>query len=135
GHTTILAALGRQFGRSRPARGRVVLMFQPAEETGAGAAGGVADPRYAELNPDFAFSLHNLPGSPLGHVHLKEGVVNCASRGMRIMLEGRTAHSSMPETGVSPMAAVGRLMPSLQDLGAGSFSDDEFALVTVTHVE
>ncbi|TIU91250.1 MAG: M20/M25/M40 family metallo-hydrolase, partial [Mesorhizobium sp.] len=37
GHTAILAALGRQFGRQRPARGRVVLMFQPAEETGNGA--------------------------------------------------------------------------------------------------
>lgn len=38
GHTTILAALGRQFGRKRPAKGRAVLMFQPAEETGDGAA-------------------------------------------------------------------------------------------------
>jgi metal-dependent amidase/aminoacylase/carboxypeptidase family protein len=45
GHTAILAALGRQFGRQRPERGRVVLMFQPAEETGNGAAGVTADPR------------------------------------------------------------------------------------------
>jgi amidohydrolase len=135
GHTAILAALGRQFGRCRPARGRVVLMFQPAEETGAGAAGIVADPRYEELRPDFAFSLHNLPGTPLGHVRLREGVVNCASRGMRIVLEGKTAHSSMPETGISPMAAVSRLMPALQRLSAASFADDDFALVTVTHVE
>jgi len=45
GHTTILAALGRQFGRARPATGRVVLMFQPAEETGNGAAGVVSGRR------------------------------------------------------------------------------------------
>lgn len=133
GHTTILAALARQFGRCPPARGRVVLMFQPAEETGNGAAGVVADPRYEKIRPDFAFSLHNLPGTPLGHVRLKPGVVNCASRGMRIVLEGKTAHSSMPETGTSPMLAVSRLMPALAKLGGGSFHDDDFAMVTVTH--
>jgi amidohydrolase len=134
GHMAILAALGRLFGRARPASGRVVLMFQPAEETGDGAAGVTADPRYEEIRPDFAFSLHNLPGTPLGHVRLKEGVVNCASRGMRIVLEGREAHSSMPETGVSPMRAISRLMPLLAALGQGSsFLSDDFAMATVAH--
>lgn len=135
GHTTILAAVARQLGRKRPARGRVVLVFQPAEETGDGAAGVIADPRFAAIAPDFAFSLHNLPGTPLGHVRLKEGVVNCASRGMRIVLEGKTAHSSMPETGISPMMAVSSLMPALTGLSAGRFDSDDFSLVTVTHVE
>ncbi|TIX75006.1 MAG: amidohydrolase, partial [Mesorhizobium sp.] len=72
--------------------------------------------------PDFAFSLHNLPGVPFGEVRLKPGVVNCASRGMRIVLEGKTAHSSMPETGVSPMMAVSQLMPALPALGRGTFA-------------
>lgn len=133
GHTTILAALARQFGRRRPASGRVVLMFQPAEETGAGAAGVIADPRYGAIAPDYAFSLHNLPGTPLGHVRLKAGVVNCASRGMRTVLTGRTAHSSMPETGLSPMLAVSRLMPAFAGLASGDFTTDDFAMVTVTH--
>lgn len=133
GHTTILAALGRQFGRSRPQKGRVVLMFQPAEETGDGAVGVVADPRFGEIAPDFSFSLHNLPGIPLGEVRLKPGVVNCASRGMRIVLEGKTAHSSMPETGTSPMLTISQLMPALARLGGGAFSDDDFGMVTVTH--
>src|SRR5262245_27584136 len=48
GHTAILAAPSRQFGRARPGRGRIVLMFQPAEETGNGAAGVVADPRFGD---------------------------------------------------------------------------------------
>jgi len=133
GHTAILAALGRQLGRERPARGRVVLMFQPAEETGNGAAGVVADPRFDAIAPDFAFSLHNLPGVPFGEVRLKTGVVNCASRGMRIVLDGKTAHSSMPETGISPMMAISQLMPALPALGRGTFADDEFSMVTVTH--
>ena len=133
GHTAILTAVGRQLGRRRTARGRVVLMFQPAEETGNGAAGVTADPRYERIQPDFAFSLHNLPGTPLGHVRLKEGVVNCASRGMRIVLTGKTAHSSMPETGTSPMPAISEVMPALPALGSGSFAEDDFSMLTVTH--
>ncbi len=133
GHTTILAAVARQLGRRRPASGRVVLVFQPAEETGKGAAGVTADPRYAAIRPDYAFSLHNWPGIPFGHARLKEGVVNCASRGIRILLDGRTAHASMPETGIAPTLAVARLLPALEQLSHGSFADDDFALVTICH--
>lgn len=134
GHMTVLAALGRILGRKRPQTGRVVLMFQPAEETGDGAAGVIADPRYEKIRPDFAFSLHNLPGTPLGHVRLKKGVVNCASRGMRISLAGKEAHSSMPESGTSPLNAIIRLAPQLATLGGGSFTQDDFAMATVTHI-
>jgi metal-dependent amidase/aminoacylase/carboxypeptidase family protein len=108
-------------------------MFQPADETGDGAASVIADPRFAEITPDFAFSLHNLPGVPFGEVRLKAGTVNCASRGIRIILEGKTAHSSMPETGTSPMLAVSTLMPALPRLSQATFADDDFRLVTVTH--
>ena len=44
-----------------------------------------------------------MPGIPFGEVELREGIVNCASRGMRVVLTGKTAHASMPETGTSPM--------------------------------
>src|SRR5690606_37689040 len=57
----------------------------------------------------------------------------CASRGMRIVLEGKEAHSSMPESGLSPMRAISRLMPELAALGGGSFASDDFAMATVTH--
>lgn len=133
GHTAIVAALGRVFGRRRPSRGRIVLMFQPAEETGNGALDVVSDPQFAEIVPDFAFSLHNFPGVPFGEVRLKTGTVNCASRGIRIRLEGKTAHASMPETGRSPMPALSQLMPALPALGQATFEDDNFRMVTVTH--
>ena len=133
GHMATLAALARGLARQRPARGRVVLMFQPAEETGAGAAAVIADPAFAALTPDIAFAYHNLPGLPLGHVALAEGPVNCASRGMRIILRGHTAHASQPEHGLSPMTAMARLMPALTALAQGSHHDPDFALVTITH--
>jgi amidohydrolase len=133
GHSTIIAALGRGLSRQRPKSGRVVLMFQPAEENGAGAAAVIADPRFAEIKPDLSFSLHNMPGLPFGHVALISGIVNCASRGMKIALTGKTAHASMPHQGTSPMRAVSSLMPRLADLGHGEPKDADFSLVTITH--
>lgn len=133
GHMAILASLSRGLARSRPKRGRVVLMFQPAEENGAGAAAVIADPKFAEIAPDWAFSLHNKPGIPLGQIQLSVGPANCASRGLKIVLIGETSHASTPDFGVSPMQAVARLMPALTALGRGGELDEGFSLVTVTH--
>jgi len=135
GHMAVLAALARTLGRQRPQRGRVVLMFQPAEEDGSGAAAVIADPRFREIAPDFAFAFHNLPGMPFGKVALAEGPVNCASRGMRIVLTGKTAHASMPEFGVSPVDVVAQLMPALTALGKGGPLEEGFSMVTITHAK
>lgn len=135
GHMAILMGLARIFARQRPARGRAVLLFQPAEETGAGAAAVIADPGFETVLPDYAFSLHNLPGLPLGHVGLAPGPVNCASRGMAVTLTGKSAHASEPENGTSPMGALTRLMPALTALGHGTTAERDFALVTITHAE
>ncbi|WP_176085137.1 amidohydrolase [Martelella sp. HB161492] len=135
GHMAILTALATGLSRQRPARGRAVLLYQPAEETGAGAAAVIADPQFAALAPDMAFSLHNQPGMAIGTASLMAGPVNCASRGMRIILSGKTAHASLPHTGVSPMPALAEIMPALAALAHGRHSDADFALVTVTHAE
>ena len=80
GHMTILAGLARGLQRNPPQKGRAILLFQPAEETGAGAAAVMADPKFEEIVPDYAFSLHNRPGVPVGHARISEGAANCASR-------------------------------------------------------
>ncbi|WP_102224576.1 amidohydrolase [Acidimangrovimonas sediminis] len=134
GHSTILVGLARLLSRQRPARGRAVLLFQPAEETGAGAAAVLKDPRFAEITPDWAFALHNMPGLPLGRVSVAEGPANCASVGLRVMLTGRTAHASMPEDGISPAQTLAGLIPAFSALGRGGDLAPGFRLVTITHL-
>lgn len=133
GHSTILLALAHGLSRQPVARGRVVLLWQPAEEDGSGAAAVLADVNFSEIEPDFAYSLHNMPGLAFGQVALKAGPVNCASRGMKIRLSGKTAHASQPETGLSPMTAISSLMPALTALSHGAPPATDFALATVTH--
>ncbi|WP_282095330.1 amidohydrolase [Epibacterium ulvae] len=135
GHMTMLLALGRQIAREPVAKGRVVLMFQPAEEDGSGAKAVVADPAYQEIAADWAFAIHIEPGRPFGYVSTKTGLVNCASQGLKINLTGKTAHAADPEDGVSPAQAVAALVPALDGLGQGGRLDDDFRLVTITHVQ
>ncbi len=134
GHMTMLLALGRMIARKRVAHGRVVLMFQPAEEDGSGAKAVVADPAYDEIAADWAFAIHIEPGRPFGYVSTCAGLINCASKGLRIRLSGKTAHAADPEDGVSPMQAVAALISELEALGRGGALGDAFRLVTLTHV-
>lgn len=133
GHMTMVLGVSEALGKSRPPNGKVVLIFQPAEETGKGAIAYRADPKFAEIAPDYMFSLHNLPGLDLGEVELCQGPANCASRGMRIVLKGKTSHAAAPQDGVSPAGALSQLILVLADLGKGGVLDADFALTTVTH--
>ena len=134
GHMTMLLALGRMLARQPVAKGRVVLMFQPAEEDGSGAKAVVADPAFEQIAPDWAFAIHVEPGRPFGHVASCAGLINCASLGLKIKLTGKTAHAATPEDGTSPALALAALLPRLDALGHGGALDDSFRLVTLTHV-
>ncbi len=133
GHMAILLGFGRVLSRARPSRGRVVLMFQPAEENGTGAAAVVSDPAYADIRPDWAFSLHNVPEIDFGVARLGPGPANCASRGIRIRLTGSTAHASRPGDGRSPMHALSELMPAMEASGGNAPLGPDFTMVTITH--
>ncbi len=133
GHMSMVLGVALALQSNRPRRGRVVLIFQPAEETGQGAKAFRSDPQYTEVKPDFVFALHNLPGLQLGAVELCQGPANCASRGMRIGLTGKTSHASAPQDGVSPARALSALIPALTGLGAGGALDADYALATITH--
>ncbi len=131
GHMAILAEVGETLSKSRPTNGRVVLLYQPAEESGAGAAAVIADERFAEIKPDFVFGLHNLPGFPTGEVVLRSGTFACASRGMVVTLKGKTAHAAQPETGISPSKAMCEIIDELENLSSQLAIDNELVLATV----
>ncbi len=135
GHMTMLMGVAHHLSRLRPSKGRVILLFQPAEEDGSGAQKVLESPDFTALSIDYALSLHNMPGMPLGHVSLQEGPANCASCGLEIRLSGRTAHASQPETGVPPTPAIAALVPTLQALSNPAPENPaDFALATITHI-
>lgn len=133
GHTTILLGLARLIARRRPLRGRIVLMFQPAEEDGSGASAVLADPRFIEIKPDLGFALHNMPGYRLGSAIIAPGPASCASEGLRVVFRGKTSHASMPENGISPALALALLMPAALASGQGGDIGSGYRLVSICH--
>ena len=134
GHMAILCGLAMELARSRPTRGSVHLLFQPAEETGTGAAAVLADPVFDTIRPDMAVAIHNMPGFPLHTVVLKTGAVTPAVRGMVIRLHGRTSHASEPEKGENPSLAVADLLRECAVMCVYDAEAEDFALVTPVHV-
>jgi amidohydrolase len=133
GHMAIMAGFGYLISLNRPKQGQIILLFQPAEETGQGAVAVVNDPQFENLNADYAFALHNLPGYPLGAILLKSGTINCASRGMIIRLTGITSHSAWPEDGLSPAIPMCDLIEALAKLPSSSDFSKFYCNVTVVH--
>lgn len=132
GHMAILAETACQLVAQPPTRGRVVLLFQPAEETGDGAQQIIANPDFAALAPDWVYALHNVPGFPRGQVITRAGTFSCASRGMRVIINGLEAHAAQPETGVSPALALSDLLKGLTALTS---TEPGIAFATVTHAQ
>lgn len=131
GHMAIMAAVGVKLAGRRPARGRAVLLFQPAEENGQGARAVIEDPRFGKIRPDHVFALHNLPGFAMGEVLVREGTFCCASSGVVIELEGSTGHAAQPETGRNPAGAMCGIMEALENLGGPSGVAEEISFATV----
>lgn len=132
GHMAILTGLGTYLQENKPSKGRVVLLFQPAEETGEGAQAVLEDPRFKEIHPDYAFALHNLPGYPLHQLIIKEGAFAAASVGMIVKFTGWNSHSAHPEAGKSPAKALSELILGLEKLPE---EFEKFSLVTVIHAK
>lgn len=131
GHMAIVAGLAPLLHVERPERGRVVLLFQPAEETGAGALQVIESREFAALRPDQALALHNLPGFPRNTIVYRPGNFASASVGMNAYLRGTSSHAAEPEKACTPTAALCELLsslPELNDVGARPYR-----LLTVTH--
>jgi len=131
GHMAILATVGQELAVKRPSNGQVVLLFQPAEETGAGAAAIISDPLFAKIAPDYAFALHNIPGFPVGQVIIRNGPFSSASRGISIKLIGTPAHAAQPETGQSPAQAFAEIIKNLPGLPVGIAPLEEKACIAI----
>jgi len=132
GHMTMVAGLAPWLAE-RAAPCRVVLMFQPAEETGEGARRVIDDPRFTQIKPDYAVALHNLPGYETGHVVLRDGTFACSSVGLEVSLTGHRSHAAEPENAASPMRCLCHLPGRLLELGNGTGSSAG-RQVTITHL-
>ncbi|MBU1638682.1 amidohydrolase [bacterium] len=133
GHMTIACGLAEKLSQHRPDSGTVILLFQPAEETGEGASLVLEDSKFESLQPDLVFALHNLPGFPLKQIVVREGTFAAASVGWTAHLTGATSHAAEPQAGRSPTLALSNLLSSLSAIPQQYTALQDHAKVTVIH--
>ena len=135
GHTAILLDFAARIAAERPKSGNVVLLFQPEEETGKGAAKLLASGLLEKLRVDAVFGLHNLPGVPLGQVAVKYGTFAAASCGMTIKLHGVEAHAAYPADGINPGNAVAEIIGLVDNVNSANMynpaNPDKFKQITL----
>jgi len=135
GHMSILIGFARELVKNPPQKGKVILVFQSAEETGQGAKQLMESEEFLNLKIDFIFGLHNIPGIERGEILVKNGTFASASRGMILKIQGKTSHAAEPEKGINPAVAVAQITQELDQIvkTKGLFKD--FTLLTFIYIK
>ena len=134
GHTTILLRFARMLSEHPLTKGRILLLFQPAEENGSGSK-AVLDTKVLDYYQiDKAFALHNIPGYPLHAVLCKEGCFTCAVVSVSITLTGKTSHAAEPQKGISPIPAILKIVDELSRWNNTDMQSDDYFLSTIVEI-
>ncbi|WP_445457505.1 amidohydrolase [Flavobacterium sp. HNIBRBA15423] len=134
GHMAILCGLAKKIDQNPLEKGTVFLLFQPSEEDGNGAKRVLNDFKFKEINPDFAFALHNLPSYPKHQIIVKENTFTCAVNSMIIQLEGKTSHAGEPENGINPALAIAEIITLFNSKINNDITSETYCLITPIHI-
>ncbi|MFF5448019.1 M20 family metallopeptidase [Streptomyces sp. NPDC012888] len=135
-HTAMLVGAARLLhARRERLAGRVVFMFQPAEEAGGGAhrmieEGVLRQPDGADV--DAAFALHVTTRHESGTLHLRPGPLFAGSDRIRITVRGRGGHASAPHLALDPVPVACEIVQALQTMVTRTVSVFDPAVITVT---
>ncbi|MET3857464.1 M20 aminoacylase family protein [Rhizobium sp. OAE497] len=131
GHTTILLAAARYLAESGRFDGTLRLIFQPAEEIGAGARKMIAEGLFDRFPVDAVFGLHNWPGVPSGHFGFVANAAMASVDQAVIRIVGKGGHGAEPHRGVDPVLASASFITALQSVVSRNVDPQEMAVVTV----
>ncbi|MFJ3305936.1 amidohydrolase [Streptomyces sp. NPDC086549] len=135
-HVTWLAGAAAALAAGRETwSGTLLLVGQPAEETGQGAAHMVADGLYERFpRPDVLLGQHATPG-PAGLYPHAPGLIMSAATDVDIVVHGRGGHGSRPESTVDPVVTAAFLVTRLQTVVSRELAAGESAVLTVGRIE
>lgn len=131
GHSTILLNMAKKLHEKPLQKGKVLLLFQGAEETGQGANDILNDTVLSRYKIDTAYALHNIPGEEKGAIICKTGSFTCSVVSCEIVLTGKTAHAAEPWNAVSPYPAAEKIAEKVLVFNNFSISADDFCVATL----
>ena len=103
GHTAMLLGAAKYLAETRNFAGTVAVIFQPAEEGGAGGLAMVKDGMMDRFGIDEVYGMHNMPGLPVGQFAIRPGPIMAATAEFTITIKGRGGHAAMPHRAIDPI--------------------------------
>jgi amidohydrolase len=134
GHTTMLLGAARYLAETRAFAGAAVLLFQPAEEEGNGAAAMIAEGVLDRWDVREVYALHSAPGTPVGQFTTTPGPIMAAVDTFTIRVKGRGGHGAMPHETRDPVVAACGIVQAIQTVVSRNHHATQDLVVSVTQV-
>ena len=131
GHTAMLLGAAKYLAETRNFAGTAVVVFQPAEEGGAGALAMIRDGLISRFGIQEVYGMHNYPGLPLGQFGIRTGAMMASADHITIDIEGKGGHAARPHLSIDTILVGAQIINQLQSIVARNVDPLEAAVVSV----
>ena len=130
GHTSMLLGAAQYLCETRNFDGKAAVIFQPAEEGGAGAKAMIDDGLITRFNIDEFYGIHNMPGIETGKFAIRQGPLMASADRFKIILTGKGGHAAMPHLAVDTTLVAAQILVSLNLIVSRSIDPLKRVVVT-----
>jgi amidohydrolase len=131
GHTAMLLGAAKHLAETRNFAGTAVMIFQPAEEGGAGAKAMIRDGLMERFPIDEVFGMHNFPGLPVGAFALRSGPIMASADTLDIEIEGVGGHAARPHLAVDTILVGAQIINAVQSVVSRNVDPLKSAVVSI----
>lgn len=132
GHTAMLLGAAKYLAETRNFDGSIAVIFQPAEEGGAGGKEMVQDGMMERFAIGEVYGMHNLPGLDVGEFAIRPGPIMAATDEFTITIKGKGGHAAMPYQTIDPITIGAQIVSALQLIASRNANPLESIVVSVT---
>lgn len=131
GHTAMLLGAAKYLAETRNFDGTVVVVFQPAEEGGAGAKAMIEDGLMERFSIEEVYGMHNAPGLPIGSFALRPGPIMAASDRIYITIDGKGGHAAKPHQCIDTVLVGAHIVTAMQTIVSRNIDPLDNAVVSL----
>jgi amidohydrolase len=131
GHTTMLLGAAKYLAETRNFAGTAVVIFQPAEEGGAGGLAMLKDGLVSRFGIEEVYGMHNYPGMPVGQFAICPGPIMASVDHLTIDIEGKGGHAARPHKSIDTILVGSQIINQLQSVVARNVDPLEAAVISI----
>ena len=135
GHTAMLLGAAKYLAETRNFDGTAVVIFQPAEEGGAGGLAMIKDGLVDRWGIQEFYGMHNMPGYPTGSFAIREGAMMAAADQFDIIVTGKGGHAAKPHDTIDPVLVSAQIIVALQSIVSRNLDPLKSGVVSACVVE